>query len=70
MLRYLGRERIRLAYIPEVLVKIRVGGESNRSLSRILRKSREDYRALRNNEVGGVGTLVWKNLSKLPQFFR
>ena len=68
MLRYLGRGRIRLAYIPEVLVKMLVGGESNRSLSRILRKSREDYRALRNNGVGGVGALVWKNLSKVGQF--
>ena len=69
MLRYLGRGGIRLAYVPEVLVKMRVGGESNRSLSRILRKSREDYRALRNNDVGGLGSLVWKNLSKLGQFF-
>lgn len=69
MLRYLARGRIRLAYIPEVLVKMRVGGESNRSLSRILRKSREDYTALRRNEVGGMGALIWKNLSKLGQFF-
>jgi glycosyltransferase involved in cell wall biosynthesis len=69
MLRYLARGNIRLAYIPEVLVKMRVGGESNRSLSRILRKSREDYTALRRNEVGGMGALVWKNLSKVGQFF-
>lgn len=69
MLRYLARGQIRLAYIPEVLVKMRVGGESNRSLSRILRKSREDYMALRRNNVGGLGALLWKNLSKLPQFF-
>jgi glycosyltransferase involved in cell wall biosynthesis len=68
MLRYLARGKIRLAYIPEVLVKMRVGGESNRSLIRILRKSREDYAALRRNGVGGIGALVWKNLSKLPQF--
>lgn len=69
MLRYLGRGRIELAYIPEVLVKMRVGGESNRSLSRIVRKSREDFRALRKNGVGGVGALVWKNFSKVGQFF-
>lgn len=69
MLRYLARGNIRLAYIPEVLVKMRVGGESNRSLSRILRKSREDYMALRRNNVGGSGALIWKNLSKLGQFF-
>lgn len=69
MLRYLVRGKIRLAYIPEVLVKMRVGGESNRSLARVLRKSREDYTALRRNEVGGIGALIWKNLSKLDQFF-
>jgi glycosyltransferase len=45
-----------------------VGGESNRSLGRIWLKSREDYKALRRNDVGGVGALVWKNVSKLSQF--
>jgi glycosyltransferase involved in cell wall biosynthesis len=69
MLRYLVKGQVRLAYIPKVLVKMRVGGESNRSLARIIRKSREDYRALRNNDVGGFGTLALKNLSKVIQFF-
>ena len=59
---------ISATYLPEVLVKMRVGGESNRSIGRIVNKSREDYRALRSNGVGGLGTLAWKNLSKLPQF--
>lgn len=70
VLRLLGRGGLRALYIPEVLVKMRVGGASNRSLKNILRKSREDYRALRVNGVGGFGALAWKNLSKLPQFFR
>ena len=68
MLRYLVKGKIRLAYIPDVMVKMRVGGESNRSLSRILRKSREDYIALRRYDVGGVRTLMLKNFSKLKQF--
>ena len=68
MLRYLVMGRVRLHYIPEVLVKMRVGGESNRSLSRILRKSREDYTAIRRHSIGGLGTLVAKNLSKIGQF--
>ncbi|WP_435988417.1 glycosyltransferase family 2 protein [Sulfitobacter sp. SH24] len=68
MLRYLAQGEIRLAYIPEVLVKMRVGGESNRSLSRMLQKSREDYTALRRYGVGGMGTLMAKNFSKLEQF--
>lgn len=69
MLRYLAKGGIRLAYLPEVLVKMRVGGESNRSLAKILTKSREDYRALRGNDVGGLGALAMKNLSKIQQFF-
>ncbi|MCT4556804.1 MAG: glycosyltransferase [Pelagimonas sp.] len=69
MLRYLVRGQINIRYIPEVFIKMRVGGESNRSLRKIMRKSQEDYRAIRANGVGGAGTLAWKNLSKIQQFF-
>lgn len=69
ILRYFG-QGITSIYLPRVLVKMRVGGESNRSLAAILRKSREDYRALRKNRIGGVATVVGKNVSKIPQFFR
>lgn len=68
MLRYLWTGRARLAYLPDVLVKMRVGGASNRSLKQLLQKSREDYRALRRNGVGGAGVLLAKNASKLQQF--
>lgn len=68
ILRYFGRGAIKPVYIPEVLVKMRIGGESNHSLGRILRKSQEDYRALRSSGIGGFRALAWKNLSKLPQF--
>jgi glycosyltransferase len=68
ILRYFGKGGLRASYIPRVLVKMRVGGESNRSLSKIVLKSREDYRALKKNGVGGLGTLAWKNVSKICQF--
>jgi len=68
ILRYFGKGGISAAYVPEVLMKMRMGGESNRSFSRILRKSQEDYRALKKNNIGGLGVLAMKNLSKLQQF--
>lgn len=68
MLRILSRLNGRIVYLPEVLIRMRVGGASNRSLRHIARKSWEDYRALRSNRMGGLGALIWKNLSKLPQF--
>jgi len=70
MLRWLVRGQIRLAYIPEILVRMRVGGESNRSVGRLLRKSAEDYRAMKRHGVGGVGTLLSKNFSKIGQFIK
>ena len=70
MLRLLKTPGLRVAYVPEVLVRMRMGGASNRDLQGILRKSREDLVALRRTGVGGWGTLLMKNLRKLPQFFR
>lgn len=68
ILRWFTRGQITPAYIPRVLVKMRVGGVSNKNLARILQKSREDLTAMRRNNVGGITALAWKNLSKLPQF--
>ena len=73
MLKLFSNPEFHARYIPEVLVKMRVGGASNRSVGNIVRKSREDLRALRETGVGawgGFGALAWKNLSKLNQFAR
>ncbi len=70
VLRFLAVGKIRAAYIPEVLVRMRAGGISNRSLNTIVRKSLEDFDVLRRNRVGGVVTLFRKNLGKVSQFWR
>ena len=67
MLRFLTGG-IKVAYIPELLVKMRVGGASNRSLSSLLAKSREDYRVISRHGMWPLGTLLAKNIRKLPQF--
>lgn len=58
-----------VVYLPEVLVRMRLGGVSNRSLANLFRKSREDLRVIRRHRLGGIGTLLCKNLSKFGQFF-
>jgi glycosyltransferase len=70
MLRYLSRPGIRVAYVPEVLVHMRAGGASNRTLGAMMLKSREDLAALKKNQIGGIATLMCKNARKLPQFFQ
>lgn len=61
---------VKVKYIPQVLYKMRVGGESNKSLKNIMLKSKEDLRALRKNNVGGIYSLIIKNLSKIKQFIK
>lgn len=73
ILQLFSQPDFKAVYLPEVLVKMRLGGASNRSLANIVRKSREDLHALRRARVGalgGFGALAWKNLSKLTQFRR
>ena len=68
MLRFL-KAGIRVGYIPHLQVRMRVGGISNRSFASIVAKSREDFRALRKNEIGATVALICKNARKVPQFF-
>lgn len=68
ILRFLGKHAISTHYIPEVLIKMRVGGESNKSLKNVLRKSREDLMAINKNGIGNIFTLFFKNFSKIEQF--
>ena len=69
VLRFLGVEKISIAYLPEVLIKMRLGGESNKSLANLKKKTLEDIKALRKNNIGGYLTILMKNISKIPQFF-
>lgn len=69
MLRFIEKYKISTCYIPEVLIKMRMGGMSNRSLKNLFIKSSEDHKAWKiNNLSGGIYTILLKNLCKLPQF--
>ena len=59
---------INLKYYSQVLYRMRIGGVSNRSLKNIIQKSKEDLEILTQYDLGGVVTLIRKNISKIPQF--
>lgn len=70
ILRFLWKNRLVPKYIPSVLVKMRVGGESNRSLTNIIKKTKEDKSVMKSNDLPYFRALLLKNLSKIPQFLR
>lgn len=58
---------LNIHYIPEVLVLMRVGGASNKSVSSILRKTGEDIKITKRYSYSPIGTVLLKNLRKIHQ---
>ncbi|QHP57711.1 glycosyltransferase family 2 protein [Pectobacterium carotovorum] len=70
LLRYLWINKITVKYIPKVIINMRVGGMSNRSLSNMIMKTKEDVKAMKSNKLPWLSAVAGKNLSKIPQFFK
>jgi glycosyltransferase len=70
MTRFIVVHEMRVSYIPEVLVRMRYGGASTRSVFSILRSLRECRRSLRLNKVWAPWFLPGTLLFRLMQLFR
>ena len=58
-------------FLPKVITKMRVGGKSNNNLKNIIKKTREDLNAAKNNGLSLPYKVIFsKNISKLPQWFK
>jgi glycosyltransferase len=71
MLRFIHKHKIRIAYLPETIVRMRMGGVSNVSFFVKLKANIEDKLAWRLNGLkSGRLTVLRKPLSKLGQYLR
>ena len=71
MLRVLHKENISTTYYPETITKMRVGGQSNASISNRLKANKEDRKAWEINQMDPkFYSLYLKPLRKVSQFIR
>tara|TARA_R110002049_G_scaffold221870_4_gene393415 strand:- start:936 stop:1685 length:750 start_codon:yes stop_codon:yes gene_type:complete len=71
MLRMILKHQAKLAYLPRVIVNMRVGGMSNSSLSNRLRANKEDRKAWEMNGLTPKSyTLLFKPLRKIIQYVK
>jgi glycosyltransferase len=68
LLRYLWTYDVKMTYLPKVVMKMRVGGASNRSLKNIIIKTQEDITVLKKHNIFWPRALLIKNVSKITQF--
>ena len=70
MLRFIHKHKIKLAYLPELIVLMRIGGTSNVSLANRIKANLEDRNAWTiNGLTPRPWTLFLKPLRKIRQFF-
>ena len=72
MMRFLEVNKIRVSYVPEVWVKMRSGGMSNKNLKSILDQNLDILSALRDHNLSAnpIIFFVYKIISRLKQFFQ
>ncbi|MCL2682906.1 MAG: glycosyltransferase [Bacteroidales bacterium] len=71
MLRVIHKEQIKLAYLPEILIKMRAGGESNQSLKNRLHGNSEDCEAWKINGLQPYWfTRYLKPMRKFSQYIK
>ncbi len=69
ILRVFKNQAYSIKRVDNVLVKMRMGGASNKNLGNIIVKMKEDLQALKNNQIPfKFNALLFKNLRKLNQF--
>ncbi len=70
MARYLYRYRISARYLPKMIVKMRIGGQSNITLKSRLRANRRDFLAMQKNQIPFPFVVsLLKPLIKLHQYY-
>ncbi|MDQ3191485.1 MAG: glycosyltransferase [Bacteroidota bacterium] len=71
MLRFIHKEKIKVSYLPEVMVKMRTGGQSNLSFANRIKANKEDRLAWKLNGLKpGTFTMLLKPISKIGQFLK
>ncbi len=71
MLRFLYRYKVSTCYLPMVLVKMKVGGQSNQSFQNRINANKEDRLAWKiNNLQAAPFTFIMKPLRKVSQFWK
>ena len=70
-MRFLEVHGIKSVHIPEILVRMRTGGVTNRSVANIVRGNLESYRACKKHGLPVTPLfMLRKVLGRVPQFFR
>jgi glycosyltransferase len=71
MLRFVYKHKIKTGYLPQILVRMRIGGISNSSFLNRIRANKEDRMAWKLNHIKPYFFTLWlKPIRKITQFLK
>ena len=71
MARYLYHHRVSAYHLPKLIVKMRMGGQSNKNIYQRIRANRRDFLAMKKNKIPfAFFVSILKPLSKIHQFYK
>ncbi|HEY2583874.1 MAG TPA: glycosyltransferase family 2 protein [Mucilaginibacter sp.] len=70
MLRFMYLKRVNAYYLKKVMIKMNIGGMSNKNIGNRVKGLAFDFKAMRNNDISlPLITLIFKPLRKVVQYF-
>jgi glycosyltransferase involved in cell wall biosynthesis len=71
MMRFLEIHKVKSLYVPEIWVKMRIGGTTNKSLKNIWLQNKEILNSFYKNglSINPISFFIYKIISRLKQFF-
>ena len=69
IIRLFSKANARIFFLNKFTIKMRFGGESNKNIKNLIIKMKEDFQILKKNKLNPFKLLLFKNFSKISQFF-
>ncbi len=71
LVRILKIKDLKIYYLDKSIIKMRHGGKSTQNIFNSFKKKFEDYKIIKIHKLKGkIFALIWKSISKIPQFFK
>tara|TARA_Y100000389_G_scaffold183007_1_gene200085 strand:- start:5175 stop:5939 length:765 start_codon:yes stop_codon:yes gene_type:complete len=69
IIRLFKNENLKVYFLNEFTIKMKIGGKSNKNIENIITKMKEDYSIMKKHNLSPLKTIFLKNISKISQFF-
>ena len=69
IIRLFKTKKIKIFFLDKFTIRMRIGGASNKNIKNVFIKISEDFSIIKKNKMNIIKAILFKNFSKISQFF-